>query len=204
LTNSNASGNSGLILRYDNSNGIQIQDSGFNTFLTQGTPNIPGQIKTIKNTLDDSVGNMTLVGSLFLPTTGGSASALNYYENTTISATWITGPSSNLGSAFNINAVRVGNMVTFGFPNQSFTGNVSTQNFQTITGTIPVRLTPSGNRFVIPVVNSNNFQFGQVRIDSNGKLSMIGDSTAGGNTWLATGTNTNSWPAFNISGYTSG
>lgn len=66
--------------------------------------------------LQCSTGTATFGGSLLLPTTGGTPSNLNYYEEFTFTTTYRYGGGAILPNVSS-SIVRIGNIVTFRFPN---------------------------------------------------------------------------------------
>jgi len=87
--------------------------------------------------------NVTLSGSLKLPTTGGTASNLNFYEeySTTITFTWTDGVT-NITCDASVSFVRLGKIVVVRISNLSFTGPLN--GFVTsVAGSIPSRFTPT-------------------------------------------------------------
>jgi hypothetical protein len=86
-----------------------------------------------------SGGKLSLSGGLVLPTTGGTATPLGYYEEYTFSTTF-SGPFTSVLNA--IKVVRIGNLVTMHSPlfNTKPSGSAT---YFTSTAALPVRFRPA-------------------------------------------------------------
>ena len=92
--------------------------------------------------------------SLYLPTSGGTASSLNYYEeNTNTSMTFTLLWASNLTTTAHF--VRVGNTVSMTILAVNGTTNTGSYNHLQTTGTLPSRFCLASSS-VLPCVISNN------------------------------------------------
>jgi hypothetical protein len=121
---------------------------------------------------------------LKLPTSGGTATALNYYEEATTSIAL----APSIGGAYvyngNVYIIRIGKLVTIRIP--FFTGNaLGGYMIAAAASGIPVRFRPSSNAvFAIPIMMSNgtsginqNYP-GQLVIASSGEIRIY--SSCGG------------------------
>jgi len=80
-------------------------------------------------------------GSLYLPTVGGTPTALNYYEEASpISVTWNWG--ANTTSA-NVTFIRIGNIVTANFAQIQWVGISGASTISSNASTIPTRFLPN-------------------------------------------------------------
>lgn len=90
----------------------------------------------------------TFVVGLKLPTTGGTATTLSYYEEGTFTANFNVGAgASGSGTSFTVSFVRVGKTVTLQFPDTTtmVIGTSGQAFFATASGTVPARLVPSAS-----------------------------------------------------------
>lgn len=152
-------------------NGIQILDGSSNIWLSQrGTT--AGKVTTYSgNILDDSSGNMTLTGGLYLPTSGGTATALNYYEELSYSTT-ITGPWAS-GQSTTMYVTRVGRMINVYITVVSATATVNT--YMTITQALPSRFYPASSACytMVEVRNAGTLQTGTAYINNSTGVIII-------------------------------
>jgi len=117
-------------------------------------------------------GNEYIGGSLYLPTSGGTQSALNYYEEytgtTTFSLIWAS------GSIVSIYIVRIGAMVNLIIKNFSATTNTSSYNhFYNSGTTIPARFCPTSSNpaFKCLIQNgANSLADGYLTLSSGGLI----------------------------------
>jgi len=117
---------------------------------------------------------ITMAQSLFLPTSGGTASGLSYYEKTT--QTMIMRYSNTQTFNWVITLIRIGDIIMYYFPDD---GNLYTigngpRNIDSETNTIPSRFRPSSNQ-VFPYVYLTGglaWTMGKIIINSVGSLSI--------------------------------
>jgi len=149
-----------------------IPDAGANCsfFLTQGTQTISG--------------NTTFVGYMLLPTSGGTPSQFNYYEEYSFSATYSgIWAASQLGT---VNVVRVGKTVTISLPNISATANAA--SVISDNSLLPARFRPTNGSFnyqIIPGVDNGTNKSLYVTINASTgqmQISVLGGNFAGSGT----------------------
>ncbi len=148
---------------------------GTNT-ITSGTINSTGSI---------NCGTLSCQ-NLFLPTTGGTSTALNYYEEATTSIA--LAPSIGGAYVYNGNAylIRIGKLVTIRIP--AFTGNAQGGYMIAAAASgIPVRFRPVSNAvFAIPIMMSNGTSGinqnnpGQLVIVSSGEIRIYSSCSGSG------------------------
>jgi hypothetical protein len=137
-------------------------------------------------------GDKTFGGNIYLPTSGGTASALNYYEeyNTTLPVT-----SGTFTGTLNSNTkiVREGRMVTLTMQGMSITSKASGADapFVVASGTIPIRFRPVNDvTIMINIINQAVNVPGTITVLANGGINIyrfngtsnINGFTTGGNT----------------------
>jgi len=148
---------------------------------------------TAPNCKLDVVGTIRGTGmtgtNIYLPTSGGIPSELNYYEETTSNITFSNGFSSN--QTVGIKFIRIGKIVTAYFPNISATAS-GVANPITNTGgsVVPSRfLSGSGSRSCVMAVVSNSVgSFGTITVSqTTGDISIYNNfgnfATTGNNGW---------------------
>jgi hypothetical protein len=120
--------------------------------------------------------------SLTLATTGGTATALNYYEQTTaFSYTLIGGLTSPKLTGY---YVRENNVVTI-FLNAISSAAAAGSAIYTAASTIPTRFRPSGNSiYPIMVLDNSVMVNGVIQIGSDGSIYLF---SSGGTAFQATG-----------------
>ena len=119
---------------------------------TSGNLNISGAFGNLNLTGGGSFninggGNINVTGSsgLFLPTTGGTSSNLNYYEEFANSNSVSSNAWGGVGGTVNYNIVRVGRSVTLIVPALFATAGGGVGPISLGAGTIPTRFLPSVN-----------------------------------------------------------
>jgi hypothetical protein len=141
------------------------------------------------------LGNLTFPNagnSLYLPTTGGTPSALNYYEEYAYSTVW-TGPHSS--PSFNYQVTRIGRVVTITQTTVSGTINNCTASVPATNFTkLPAQFRPGSgvNPVFLLWVQDGTFQLGTLEIDSSGNMDIAPASHP-------TFTNGNNWGFLNFS-----
>lgn len=127
-------------------------------------------------------GTSTLAG-IVLPTTGGTAATLNYYETATHS-TVFTGAYTS--STKNFKLVRVGDLVTMTMTSSGLAGTPSTATSLTASTALPSRFCPAANRtWAITGYDNDVDGMAVVRLGTDGLLvitprSVISSFTIGG------------------------
>jgi hypothetical protein len=122
--------------------------------------------------------NVTLTGELKLPTSGGTQSALNYYEDWTASGATIG--NCVTATACNPRIVRVGKKCTIYFPGLALTSATSTNTMTTTA--LPSRFYPANSnlRFLNSVINNSAYQIGHIEVSSTtGVITVYSDLNAG-------------------------
>jgi hypothetical protein len=136
---------------------VTLQSTADHVFLCGASSSSFSELARIKGT-----------GGIQLPTVGGTAASLTYYEESTTITMTLTGPWGATTSTLPVTLSRVGNIVTMTWGDSSPTSRVatSTSTITTSTGTaIPARFLPAGSAsfYVMPVINflgSNTGSFG--------------------------------------------
>jgi hypothetical protein len=133
-------------------------------------------------------GNVTVVqgASLYLPSTGGTGSALNFYQDNYIFDSSMSGPFSLGQVTFRAKAARVGKNVTLSMDQVDSAADTAT--FISITGALDAAFRPAANKELpIIVINGGASANGTLSITSAGVLTINGPLSSGGN---FTGTST--------------
>lgn len=121
--------------------------------------------------------NASTIPSVTLNTTGGTPTALNYYEEGTFSALFNQGAGAgSSGNTATVNFIRVGKVVTLTIPgNFAFTAGATATSFSTAASVVPSRLcTPTNDAFV-PIFIQNgtvNAQTGVMRVTTGGAIQI--------------------------------
>ena len=108
---------------------------------------------TFTDALTLTNGNASLSGTLnangvTLPTTGGGASVLNYYEEATFSVTATNfSATTTYIASYLVKAVRLGNMVTLTFPNDATSLTIINGGVDIKLSAVPVRFRPATNQY---------------------------------------------------------
>jgi filamentous hemagglutinin len=120
----------------------------------------------------DNSGNMTLNVGLYLPSSGATASLLNYYATTSTSTTatgvWAASQSTTL------TYTRVANVVTIGLTSVQANGN-STSAAISISTSLPAWASPTGaTRYASCIVynDSSTSSFGVVQVNTSGAITI--------------------------------
>jgi hypothetical protein len=118
-----------------------------------------------------ATGTQTITDSIKLNTSGGTASALNYYEEWTGSGMTATGVIT-IAPAYNCYIVRVGKSCTLEMPDILLT-SANTGSFFTVT-TLPSRFFParSSGRILLNVVTNSAHAVGECTIDTSGVIKI--------------------------------
>ena len=116
-------------------------------------------------------GGVGIGGSMYLPTSGGTASALNYYEESSPSVTTAGG----LVTTFTINIVKIGKSVTITFPALSSTATASSGIYFS---NLPTRFGSVISNLYLPCIAYKNgvYQMGCVNI-SGQTVTWYADAT---------------------------
>jgi hypothetical protein len=123
-------------------------------------------------------GIKTFGTSIKLPTSGGTASALDYYEDWTASGATIG--NCVTATACNPRIVRVGKKCTIYFPGLALTSATSTNTMTTTA--LPSRFFPANSnlRFLCSVINNNVYLTGHIEVSSStGVITVYSDLNAG-------------------------
>ena len=122
-------------------------------------------------------GGATFSGGILLPTSGGTASSLSHYEETTQSLTWVGAFSAN--QAFTLTCTRVGRMVTIMCPS-IIAASGSAAAISLLANQV-ARFRPAYDVFFkCRVHNSSAWQEGLVGVYNGGNI-IVYASVAGGN-----------------------
>jgi hypothetical protein len=121
--------------------------------------------------------NITMTGDLVLPTTGGTAAALNFYEDYTLSTT-IGGPFANQNITIRI--VRIGKICTLYFQGRAIIATNATA-IMTVNAGVAARFYPANTnlRFVSSAIANNVYVAGHLEISSTGVITCYSDYNAG-------------------------
>jgi hypothetical protein len=119
--------------------------------------------------LDINSGGMALnVGGLYLPTSGGNKSSLNYYEEYNHLTTFVWSPPTTESAQILIKLVRKNNTITALFPTFSMPNGPSGGKM-IMTNVFPTRFRPKGLFFTFCMaITAATFSIGVCRIDNNG------------------------------------
>lgn len=142
-------------------------DTGSGAIVKQTSPTISGATLS---------GATAVSGTFTLPTSGGTASDLNFYQTQTVSISFAMNNSGNSGSA-SIAFTRIGNMVVCNFlSTYSATSNASDINFSSASGAVPSWARPSAiSAFMLAIFNtasSPSTRSGRGQIASNGTFTV--------------------------------
>lgn len=123
-------------------------------------------------------------GGIRLPTTGGTQTTLDYYEEYTSSGnTWTGIWAASQNGEYRV--VKIGRTVFIFIPEITATATVNT--FIQATSALPTRFRPAANNFwIIRIINNTVIQDGLLQISSAGVLSIYINS--GGGAFTASGT----------------
>jgi hypothetical protein len=146
-----ASNNAGAIA-YEHGNGFRIA--------VEGT----GDVVTIKN------------DGFYLQTTGGTASALNYYEEFTHATNFTLGGTAAQSGSKDLKIIRTGKNVTICFPAITLTGTAGASASIESDTDLPVRFRPAGTYLLAGtrtlVANTTQADIGKLSIDTSGNISL--------------------------------
>lgn len=132
-------------------------------------------------------GNKTFSTGITLPTSGGTASLLNYYEATTHITSFTAGVATI--ASLTIQIERIGNEVTMRIP--SGTATFTSGNVFTSASALPTRFRPTQVMQWPQIVTDNNLPIlGRIQLTTGGSL-LVAASVSGGN--FSAGTI--GWPA---------
>lgn len=127
----------------------------------------------------DNLGNVTFNTGLYLPTSGGTAALLNYYETETLSVTW-TGVWS-VGQGGTIYLTKLGRMVVLHTLQTNAAGN--TAALVTTSTLIPARYLPNSGSNIwyheMPVVSNGTIVSGGISISTGGTITIYGTASFG-------------------------
>jgi hypothetical protein len=130
-------------------------------------------------------GKVDVTTGIVLPTSGGTASTLDYYEEysaaESIYGTDRTSDFFTTAKTMTIQFIRIGNVVTFQWENEISTVASSGSNYMVLAGAIPTRFRPSySHNISMPVYAHNNATdvFGTVLIRLDGDIRFYGGLTS--------------------------
>ncbi|NIV10136.1 MAG: hypothetical protein GWN62_02155 [Aliifodinibius sp.] len=119
--------------------------------------------------VNESTGVITTAGGISLPTSGGTATDLDYYEEGTHTTTW--GGAMSPAVSGDVVFTRNGNIVTLLFP--LTTDDTPANATMTMTTVLPARLRPTALlRFSIIRINSGSDGFGRMDIATDGNITI--------------------------------
>jgi len=127
-----------------------------------------------------TTGDLTLTaGDLMLPSSGGTASALNHYEEYSDAAvTWEGALVAGAAGAYRI--TRIGNQVHFSAEQVLFTADAAATISLAAADAIPARFRPTNAKsFMVRVRDNTTDKFGLAIVSAAGDVT-IGDDAAGG------------------------
>jgi hypothetical protein len=135
-------------------------------------------------TLGPSAGgvNHTINGGLLLPSSGATASALNFYATTTFTFAWTPNGSGSTASS-NVTAVltRIGNLVSLTIPDSADAVPAGTTAYLSYSS-LPAWARPSTTRSaggVFPVRNNATMAYtGAIEVDSSGVIYLFRDQAS--------------------------
>jgi hypothetical protein len=135
-------------------------------------------------TIGSSAGgvNHTINGGLLLPSSGATASALNFYATTTFTFAWTPNGSGSTASS-NVTAVltRIGNLVSLTIPNSTDAVPAGTTTYLSYSS-LPAWARPSTTRSaggVFPVRNNSTMAYtGAIEVDSSGVVYLFRDQAS--------------------------
>lgn len=146
--------------------------------LPDAGPSSRGAVTTAAQTIP---GIKTFSDSIKFATTGGTVTALDYYEEGSFSANFNQNAgAAGSGTTFTVNFVRIGKIVTLQFTNmQTMTAGATSTNFATAAATLAARLRPvtaSVNQLVVCKVNgSDSATPAQFNVGTGGAFSLFRD-----------------------------
>lgn len=118
--------------------------------------------------------NASTIPSVTMTTSGGTATALNYYEEGTFSALLNQGAGAgSSGNTVTVDFIRIGKQVTIMVPVFAFTAGATNNSIATSASVVPARLIPSTNDVAAPTFVTNggaNNTPGGIRISTGGAL----------------------------------
>jgi len=131
----------------------------------------PGQTLT-------QIQNLTTTGTLLLPTTGGTATNLSYYEEYT-AAFGFTGPWGGGATTYtrNVNITRVGRIVTLRIDGINQTQNLAASIL--MTGSLPARFVPTATTdstffdFQVTLLDNGNIVNGDLQMSNTGGIRIF-------------------------------
>jgi hypothetical protein len=131
----------------------------------------------------DGSGNTT-ISNLYLPTSGGTASPLNYYEEYFNNTYTLAGPWGANAVFCVVYLVRLGRIVHIGITSTTGSSTSTSTNIY-VTGNLPSRFCPSITQWYIPmiVINNNTYVCGNATISSGGTFYIY---LTGGATYTGT------------------
>ncbi len=130
-------------------------------------------------------GNLTLYSGVLLPTSGGTATLLNYYEELSQTFTFAGVWAANQSVTGKL--VRVGKTVTLIIPFVLVAATASAGVAQTAGTAVPVRFRPNVHTsFIVRVYNSGAFIYGLLVVQNDGICALY--SSANGGSFTSGGT----------------
>ena len=163
-----------------NSSGqFQIQPSTYSSSTTTGAMTISGGVGIAKN--------LYVGSSLYLPTSGGTPSALNYYEEysmtTTFQGLWAINQTGT------VKFVRSGSIVSMFIPYIANTGNATVASF-TNNSDLPTRFRPT-SPFTgsVGIVTNNTYALGRITVNVSAVNITIYRDPTQNTTWTTGQTN---------------
>lgn len=136
----------------------------------------------------------TFTGSISMPTSGGTPTTLNYYEEGSFSIDFTASSSSAAGNGgsggpYTAKFIRIGKIVTISFPSMASmtTGSVARQSFLAAS-TVPSQIRPVAAQYgTCLMLAAGSTLMGTWNITTSGEIDLYKDINLGGATW-ATGT----------------
>ncbi len=126
---------------------------------------------------DLTVDDLTVLNTIVLPTPGGSASALNFYQVLSTSVDFTSGAFSGT-QMVPVKLTRIGDSVTANIGELSVIGNGSTGTF--LSTAIPAQFRPAQNLTgLIWVTDNNTDMLGRINVNVSGTLSVDRGSVIG-------------------------
>jgi hypothetical protein len=158
----------------------QLENIGSNTIDVVQWARLGVLDQNVSTTSNVTFGDLTLTADLRLPTAGGTATDLDYYEEGTHTTTW-SGIWASAQSG-NFNFTRIGNQVTLHFIDVFSTAN--TADVISMDTALPDRLKPVADmRGIWLILDNGTRALGRFNIGTNGLInvdaSLAGDTFAG-------------------------
>jgi len=131
-----------------------------------------GDVTVTAGDLTVTAGDVTVTaGDLFLPSSGGTPSALNHYEEYfNNSATW--GGAIVAGAASSYRLTRIGNIVHMSSPTLLFTADAASAITLSGGSLIPSRFRPVTSTFFTIIVQDAAVSLGSLEIAINGEINI--------------------------------